>query len=264
MNYSITIPSYCPLTRLRRENGSLHDPFLNTLITDLADLPVFNLYNNKQMNLRKDLEAFDGNPVGAPLSLLGQITTTITLLVRTLDEYESFIAKETINEEKKLKNETRLLNLRSELGESKEKFTLLKKKREQGLQDTGRTQLFERGRNGAGSDNPYDDTANQQPGVASSLSMQEGLLKEGSVLGRGNQQLDEILEMGRATFEDLVSQNEIIAKAQRKMTESLSTLGFSRATIRKIEKKAFEDKWIFYIGALFTFFCFWLIWRYLG
>ncbi|GME76482.1 unnamed protein product [[Candida] boidinii] len=93
--------------------------------------------------------------------------------------------------------------------------------------------------------------------------MQEGLYKEQSILQRGDEQLDAILEMGQQAFTDLVEQNEIIKKTQQKMVQSLETLGVSRETIRKIEKKAFEDKWIFYIGAILTLYFFYLILKYL-
>ncbi|OUM53384.1 hypothetical protein BVG19_g2660 [[Candida] boidinii] len=218
--------------------------------------------------LRKDLEVFEQDPVNTQLSTIGQITTTITQLSRILQEYDDFISKQTLNENSKLKNETRLLNFQNELSESKIKFQSLKKQREEDLAQISKNSLFNN-TSTAVSDNPYESNTviNRHANIAaqqqSGLSMQEGLYKEQSILQRGDEQLDAILEMGQQAFTDLVEQNEIIKKTQQKMVQSLETLGVSRETIRKIEKKAFEDKWIFYIGAILTLYFFYLILKYL-
>ncbi|OBA18582.1 uncharacterized protein OGAPODRAFT_11120 [Ogataea polymorpha] len=224
--------------------------------------------------LRKDLEQFEKDPTSAQLSLIGQITTTITNLSRTLQDYEDYIVKQTLNlnESQKLKNENRLASLKNELLEYKLKTQSLKKQREEGLAEVNRNQLFAN-RSTAISENPYDDSnvssvtnrgGQSRQEQLSGLSMQEGLQKEQSVLERSNQQLDEILEMGRMAFDDLVEQNEVVLKMKERMSSSLQTLGVSKATIRQIEKKAFEDKWIFYIGAALTLYVMYLIWKYLG
>ncbi|KAG7874392.1 hypothetical protein KL938_005007 [Ogataea parapolymorpha] len=235
------------------------------------------LYNNaikQTQQLRKDLEQFEKDPTSAQLSLIGQITTTITNLSRTLQDYEDYIVKQTLNlnESQKLKNENRLASLKNELLEYKLKTQSLKKQREEGLAEVNRNQLFAN-RSTAISENPYDDNnvssvtnrgGQSRQEQLSGLSMQEGLQKEQSVLERSNQQLDEILEMGRMAFDDLVEQNEVVLKMKERMSSSLQTLGVSKATIRQIEKKAFEDKWIFYIGAALTLYVMYLIWKYLG
>lgn len=228
------------------------------------------LYNNamkQTQQLRKDLEVFEQDPVNTQLSTIGQITTTITQLSRILQEYDDFISKQTLNENSKLKNETRLLNFQNELSESKIKFQSLKKQREEELAQISKNSLFNN-TSTAVSDNPYESNTvvNRHANNSqqhSGLSMQEGLYKEQSILQRGDEQLDAILEMGQQAFSDLVEQNEIIKKTQQKMVQSLETLGVSRETIRKIEKKAFEDRWIFYIGAILTLYCFYLILKYL-
>ncbi|VEU23087.1 DEKNAAC104099 [Brettanomyces naardenensis] len=236
------------------------------------------LYNNATrltQQLRKDLEQFAKDPSTAAPALIGQITTTINNLGRTLRDYEEFINNQTLslNESQKLKNQNRLTNLKKEYSEYKVKFASLRKQREDSQAESSRNQLFSN-RSTAISDNPYDENSmsirqghaskNGSVPSDSGLSMQEGLYKEQSVLERSNQQLDDILEMGRQAFDDLVEQNEIVGKMRDRMSSSLETMGVSRATIRKIEKKAFEDKWIFYIGGGTTLFSMYMIWHYLG
>lgn len=70
--------------------------------------------------------------------------------------------------------------------------------------------------------------------------------------------------MGKQAFDDLVEQNEIINNVRDKMSQGLSTLGVSKETVGLIERKAWEDKWIFYIGAIFTLYIMYLIWYYLS
>ena len=52
--------------------------------------------------------------------------------------------------------------------------------------------------------------------------------------------------MGQQAFEDIVEQNEILRKVQTKFEESLITLGVSQGTIRSVERRAKQDKWLFW------------------
>lgn len=76
---------------------------------------------------------------------------------------------------------------------------------------------------------------------------------------------------------------------QRRLLDAANTLGLSRDVIGWIERRRYvlfvplfsalsriwvvdtheplnstQDMWIFVAGAIFTFFCFWAIWHYLG
>lgn len=117
-----------------------------------------------------------------------------------------------------------------------------------------------------GSENPYDSGSqgygygqNQQQ-QTSNMSYLEGLYKEKQSLSRGSQQLDQILEMGQNAFEDLVEQNETLKKLGSKFSLSLVTLGVSQGTIRTIEKRARQDKWLFWGGVIIFFvLCYFLV-----
>lgn len=240
------------------------------------------LYNNANrlaQQLRSDLHKLEENLKDAPASLIGEITTTMNSLGRTLKDYEEYIDKQTLslNKSQKKKNETRLINLRKEYDEYKKKFDALRKERESVQAKNNKDKLFSN-TSTAISDNPYDESSvsrvnagadsgdvNGSSNAAgnSGFGMRKALYKEQNVLERSNQQLDDILEMGRNAFDDLVEQNEVISKMRNGMNSSLETMGVSRATIRRIDQKAFEDKWIFYIGGAFTLFTMYLIWHYL-
>lgn len=78
-----------------------------------------------------------------------------------------------------------------------------------------------------------------------------------------NAALDEYLERGRAIVGDLGDQREMLKGTQKKLYSVGTTLGISGDTIRMVERRAKQDKWIFWAGVIVFFgFC-WLVIHYL-
>ena len=76
-------------------------------------------------------------------------------------------------------------------------------------------------------------------------------------------QLDEFLERGRSVLGDLGQQREVLKGTQQRLYTVANTLGISGDTIRMVERRARQDKWIFWTGVLVFFgFC-WLVLRWL-
>ena len=76
-------------------------------------------------------------------------------------------------------------------------------------------------------------------------------------MSQTNAQLDEFLERGRAVLGDLGDQREMLKGTQRKLYSVANTLGISGDTIRMVERRAKQDKWIFWAGAVIFFtFCY--------
>jgi golgi SNAP receptor complex member 2 len=72
-----------------------------------------------------------------------------------------------------------------------------------------------------------------------------------------NAQIDEFLERGRAVLGDLGQQREVLKGTQRKLYSVANTLGISGDTIRMVERRARQDKWIFWTGVVVFFvFCY--------
>ncbi|ODV97810.1 hypothetical protein PACTADRAFT_47661 [Pachysolen tannophilus NRRL Y-2460] len=246
---------------------------------------IYNHAVKQTQSLKRDLESFEANITNSPLSLIGQISTTLTQLAKTIDEYSISLNKqqrqssssvskeqEKENETKFLKNENKLNNLNNQLDEFKLQFNRLKKFREEHLQEQSRTQLFERTRHGhngsfanSASDNPYINnsppTDQQQQ---AQLGYEEGLYREKHTLQTGNQQLDHLLEMASGSLDNLVEQNDYLRNMSRKISSSVGTLKISNVTLKKIERKCKEDKLFFVGGCVVTFFCFYLILRFFG
>lgn len=107
-------------------------------------------------------------------------------------------------------------------------------------------------------------------------------LREHSFIQNTDTRLDEFIAQGRAVLDDLVDQRNVLKGTQRRLLDAANTLGLSRDVISWIERRrcvrppkshlshhlsqilSTQDMYIFFGGAIFTFICFFLIWKYLG
>lgn len=88
-------------------------------------------------------------------------------------------------------------------------------------------------------------------------------LREQNFMSSTNAALDEYLERGRAVLGDLGDQREMLKGTQKKLYSVANTLGISGDTIRMIERRAKQDKWIFWAGVVIFFLFCWLVIHYL-
>lgn len=88
-------------------------------------------------------------------------------------------------------------------------------------------------------------------------------LREQSFMESTNAQLDEFLERGRAVLGDLGQQREMLKGTQRKLYSVATTLGISGDTIKMVERRAKQDKWIFWASILVFFGLCYLVLRWL-
>ena len=88
-------------------------------------------------------------------------------------------------------------------------------------------------------------------------------LREQSFMSSTNAALDEYLERGRAVLGDLGDQREMLKGTQKKLYSVANTLGISGDTIRMVERRAKQDKWIFWAGVVIFFLFCWLVIHYL-
>lgn len=189
----------------------------------------------------------------------------------------------------------RVKNFRAELSDFREQFDRVRKERDASVCITcslctdylqwfvqqavqNRTELLgRRPHNTATPENPYANVSSQQspfrPANASvfgasptEYSRETHALREQNFMSSTNAQLDEFLDRGRAVLGDLGHQREMLKGTQRKLYSVANTLGISGDTIRMVERRAKQDKWIFWTGVVVFFaFCYlvlrWLRWR---
>ncbi|MCJ1408459.1 protein transport protein bos1 [Ptychographa xylographoides] len=242
---------------------------------------LFNSAVRQQSQLRNDLDTFASSPSPASPALQGQISTTLTSLFRTVDEY-SETAKNEPNPVKQEKARERIKIFRAEILEFRQRFEGLKNEREEVQTHTNRNELLGRRPHHASTpENPYalnnlPNTSAFAPAPGSGTQMSFGAnpsqqnvsreshaLREQSFFAQSNAQLDEYLERGRAVLGDLGQQREILKGTQKRLYSVATTLGVSGDTIRMVERRAKQDKWIFWAGCVVFFgFC-WLVIHYL-
>jgi len=92
---------------------------------------------------------------------------------------------------------------------------------------------------------------------------EEHALREQNFFSTANAQIDEYLDRGRAVLGDLGQQREILKGTQKKLYSVANTLGVSGDTIRMVERRAKQDKWIFWAGVIVFFLFCWLVIHYL-
>lgn len=225
--------------------------------------------------LRKDLDTFAQAPATASPALQGQISTTLTSLSRTVEDYHN-LSRSELNTEKKDKATERVKNFKADLSSYRAQFDQLKKEREASINVNNRNELLgRRPHHAATPENPYAHASGQtqsafapaHPNTQGGLSFgsgdstrEEHALKEQNFFATANSQLDEFLDRGRAVLGDLGQQREILKGTQKRLYNVANTLGISGDTIRMVERRAMQDKWIFWGGVVvFLVFCFLVI-----
>ncbi|KAF8536668.1 synaptobrevin [Trichophaea hybrida] len=227
------------------------------------------LYNSalkQTQSLKRDLELFSNSPVTSSPALQGQISASIASLSRTIDDYDGMARREMIPA-KKEKAEQRVKTFRKEMTEYRQHFEKLKGERQDAEHTLARSDLLNRrGHSSATPENPYANAphARSSPfaptpttGGASNVSatVEDHHFRERDFLSRTDTQLDEFLDRGRAVLADLSDQRDMLKNTQKRLYSVANTLGISGDTIRMIERRAMQDKWIFW-GCVVTFFVF--------
>lgn len=88
-------------------------------------------------------------------------------------------------------------------------------------------------------------------------------LREQSFFANTNSALDEYIARGQAVLGDLGSQRDMLKNTQKRLYSVGNTLGISGDTIRMVERRAREDKWIFWAGVVVFFLFCWLCLHFL-
>ncbi|KAK4955678.1 Protein transport protein bos1 [Elasticomyces elasticus] len=258
------------------------------------------LYNSalrQSKAIRADLDSLSNSP-SPDAALQGQLTTSLSSFSRTLDDYQKNIDVELVFD-KAEKGRDRIPNFRSELLEYRSRFAELKHEKEATKQVEDRSELLGRRGYTAGTEtpeNPYNDASmsssarggqnvnplfrtnnpNFQPSATNSYSAyqspyglggdqqrEDHALKENSFFSSANTTLDEYLERGRAVLGDLGDQREVLKGTQRKLYSVGTTLGISGDTMRMVERRAKQDKWIFWGGVVMFIVFVYFVLRYL-
>ncbi|KAL6930554.1 related to Protein transport protein BOS1 [Hanseniaspora guilliermondii] len=226
------------------------------LVKDLAKLEDI-LQNESEIATRSNII----------LSTQGGIQTTLISLKKTIEQYkqqyDNIIKDNDTTDESeseeilKMKNRLDVLNseyttFNSKFGDMKNKFDSMKKKMLFSHNEDVNTPLLQNRNTGKLNENPV----NREPTMKENIFNNSYYHDEKTIFRKSNKRLDQILEMGSATLDDIMEQNQILSRVQGKMTSTLKTLGVNNETINKINKVVLKDKIRFYLSmCVFVILC---------
>ncbi|TFK44808.1 golgi SNAP receptor complex member bos1 [Crucibulum laeve] len=237
-------------------------------------------------SLHADLERLRNGDNSA--SLLGQISASLAAMHRTVDDYDSMAKREMIKA-KQEKAQMRVQKFRSDYTDLRNQFERLKEQAAADKAAADREALISSSAIPASPNDTrrrFQNTAPTQstlhPGLRPQAAEehsespfrgatpQPGLgrefraLDEHTFIQETHARLDDFLAQGKEALDNLVDQRNMLKGTQRRLLNAANTLGLSRNVIGWIERRSTQDMYIFFGGAIFTFFCFFMIWSYLG
>jgi len=228
------------------------------------------LYNSgvrQTSSIQNDLERLRSGDHSASLLALGQISVSLSALQRTVDDYDA-MAKREIIKAKQEKAQMRVQKFRADYHDFKTEFQELKTKFEQEQAAAQRSTLFaseqRRRWHGPGPGPPSPISESPFRGPTPTPGPLAHALDEHTFLNETETRLDEFIAQGQAVLGNLVDQRQVLKGTQRRLLDAANTLGLSRRVIGWVERRSRQDKYIFVGGAVFTFFCFYWIWRWFG
>ncbi|KAF6805678.1 Protein transport protein bos1 [Colletotrichum sojae] len=238
--------------------------------------------------IRNDLEKLSSSaaqPANLTPSEIGNVSASLASFSKTVEEY-NHLARQEIVPKKQEEAFERLKRFRDDLSDFRSQVDSLKKAREEAIHNNNRGELL--GRRAyvtATPENPYANvnkssssafhsrgasTGGGTGGAPGGLSMggndvtrEQHALREQNFFASTNSALDEYIARGQAVLGDLGTQREMLKNTQKRLYSVGNTLGISGDTIRMIERRAKEDKWIFWAGVVVFFLFCWLVLHFL-
>lgn len=259
-------------------------------MTNRANPPQNVSYNaalRQSKAIRAELTTLSGKQTATP-GEIGNVSASLATFSKTLDEYNA-LARQEIVPKKQEEAQGRVRRFREDLSAFRSEVDALKRARDELQHQANRSDLLgqhqRRPYNAAAEtapENPYANISSQQQQASAfqpryAQQQQQGLglgagddareahaLREQNFFSSTNQALDEYIARGQAVLGDLGQQREMLKSTQKRLYSVANTLGVSSDTIRMVERRAREDKWIFAAGVvIFILFC-WLVLHYLG
>lgn len=207
---------------------------------------------------------------------IGNVSASLSSFGKTIDDYNA-LARQEIVPKKQEEAIERVRKFRADLSTFRTELDALKQARDSMQHQSNRTDLLgQRRPYNATPENPYAGNpyaAQEQPSQQQqqqNLSLASGdnarenhALREQNFFSSTNTALDEYIARGQAVLGDLGQQRETLKSTQKRLYGVANTLGISGDTIRMVERRAREDKWIFFAGVIFFFVFCWLVIHYL-
>ncbi|EGY17106.1 transport protein BOS1 [Verticillium dahliae VdLs.17] len=218
---------------------------------------------------------------------IGSLSASLSSFSKTVDEYNGLARQELVPKKQEEALE-RVKRFKGDLTDFRSRIDTLKRQREDAAHQNNRAELLgRRPYSDATPENPYANNSTAKP--SSSLhargasiggaergaggggygmgsgepSREQHAFREQTFFANTNNALDEYIARGQAVLGDLGAQRDMLKNTQKKLYSVGNTLGISGDTIRMIERRAREDKWIFWAGVIIFFVFCWLCLHFL-
>ncbi|KAM4066176.1 hypothetical protein HRG_000318 [Hirsutella rhossiliensis] len=214
--------------------------------------------------LRAELDSLNAKGALAPAEI-GNVSASLASFGKTLEEY-NHLARQELVQKKQEEAFERVKRFRQDLSDFRSQVDGLMKTREDAQHQTNRAELLGRRPYNATPENPYANSshAGEPLTTGSSDELREShAFREQNFFANTNQALDDYIARGQAVLGDLGQQREMLKNTQKRLYTVANTLGVSGDTIRMVERRAREDKWIFFAGVIVFFLFCWLVLHYL-
>ena len=247
-----------------------------TRLTEILQNVSYNSALRQSKAIRNELSTLSSKQNPSPAEV-GNVSASLASFSKTVDEYNA-LAKQEIVPKKHEEALERVRRFRTDLSSFRTEVDALKKAREEIQHQTNRSEILGQLRPyNATPENPYANVSSshstfqprhpqqqQQQYLGSGDDAREAhALREQNFFASTNQALDDYIARGQAVLGDLGQQREMLKTTQKRLYSVANTLGISGDTIRMVERRAREDKWIFAAGVvIFILFC-WLVLHYL-
>ncbi|KAH8168667.1 hypothetical protein LIA77_11931 [Sarocladium implicatum] len=254
----------------------------DTLLVILASSSMNVAYNSalrQSKAIRNDLAAVHAKDQPLTPSDIGNVSASLASFSKALDEYNN-LARQEIVPKKQEEAFERVKRFRQDLTDCRSQVDALKKTRDESQHQANRAELLGRRPYNATPENPYANVSSttthstfqprhpqaqqQQYSQYGEEAREAHAFREQSFLANTNSALDEYIARGQAVLGDLGQQREMLKGTQKRLYGVANTLGISGDTIRMVERRAREDKWIFVAGVIIFFAFCWLVLHYLG
>ncbi|KOS23172.1 Protein transport protein bos1 [Escovopsis weberi] len=254
---------------------------------------AYNTALRQSKAIRGELSALDGKGQLTPAEI-GNASASLSSFTKALDDYQS-LARQEIVPKKQEDAFARVKRFRDELSEFRGRLDGLKRARDEAQHTQNRSELLGRRPYNATPENPYagahttttthsafqprhHSTASTSASASAGPSGYGGgplttgagdeareahVFREQSFFASTNHALDDYIARGQAVLGDLGQQREMLKSTQKRLYSVGTTLGISGDTIRMVERRAREDKWIFVAGVVIFFLFCWLVLRFL-
>lgn len=216
-------------------------------------------------------------------ALIGQVSASLAAMSRTIDDYDT-MAKREIIKSKQEKAQMRVQKFKSDYSELRSQFERLRTESAAQNDVAQRSELLASSGTSAPSHDTrrrFQPTPHQGPSTLHPSLQPDGhsespfrsssysgrdyrALDEHTFIRDTDTKLDDFIAQGREVLDSLVDQRNMLKGTQRRLLDAANTMGLSRNVIGWIEKRSTQDMYIFLVGAVATFVCFFLIWKYLG